>query len=29
MGEPAIVNSAQWYMQDGVEHLLLVKLYQQ
>jgi len=28
-GEPAIVNSAQRFRQDAVEHLLLVKLYQQ
>jgi len=27
--EPAIVNSVQWLRQDGAEHLLLVKLYQQ
>jgi len=26
-GEPAIVNIAQWFRRDGVEHLLLVKLY--
>jgi len=27
-GEPAIVNSAQRFRQDGVEHFLMVKLYQ-
>jgi len=26
-GEPVIVNSVQWFRQDGSEHLLLVKLY--